>query len=62
MYIRKDAKSGVLSIENVDFIRIDGQNMVPKMGIYLHISAELQSQIVEINVICVHKQDCNRLW
>ena len=44
MYIRKDAKFGVLSIENVDFIRIfllytqkrnDGQNLVPKMGIYL---------------------------
>ena len=44
VYIRKDAKFGVLSIENVDFIRIfllytqkrnDGQNLVPKMGIYL---------------------------
>ena len=51
VYIRKDTKSGVLSIENVDFVRIfllytqkrsDGQNLVPKMGIYLHISAELQ--------------------
>ena len=46
VYIRKDAKSGVLSIEHVDFIcifllysqkRNDGQNWVPKMGIYLHI-------------------------
>ena len=44
VYIRKDAKFGVLSIENVDFIRIfllytqkrnDRQNLVPKMGIYL---------------------------
>ena len=52
VYIRKDAKFGVLSIENVDFIRIfllytqkrnDGQSVVPKMGIYLHISADLQS-------------------
>ena len=41
VYIRK-----VLSIEHVDFIRIfllysqkrnDGQNLVPKMGIYLHL-------------------------
>ena len=52
VYIRKDTKSGMLSIENVDFIRTfllytqkcnDGQNLVPKMGIYLNISAELQS-------------------
>ena len=67
MYIRKDTKSGMLSIENVDFIRTFllytqkrniGQNLVPKMGIYLNISAEL----IEINVICVDKKDCNRLW
>ena len=41
LYIRK-----VLSIEHVDFIRVfllysqkrnDGQNLVPKMGIYLHV-------------------------
>ena len=40
VYICKDAKFGVLSIENVDFIRIfhlytqkrnDGQNLVPKI-------------------------------
>ena len=42
----------MLSIENADFIRIfllytqkrnDGQNLVPKMEIYLNISAELKS-------------------
>ena len=41
VYIRK-----VLSVEHVDFIHVfllylqkrnDGQNLVPKMGIYLHI-------------------------
>ena len=50
VYMNKDAKSG--SIENVDFIHIfllykqkrnAGQNLVLNMGIYFHISAELQS-------------------
>ena len=49
----------------MDFIHIlllytqklnDGKNLIPKMGVYPQ-----KSKDIELNVICVDKQDCNRL-
>ena len=65
VYIRK-----VLSIGHVDFIRVfllylqkrnDGQNLVPKMGIYLHIRYLRIYAHAQSWIFCGYTQNSSRL-